>query len=327
MRRRLVVAGALAAVAAPAVAVAQPPPGPLRVAVLSESTAAARRANWKQLTDRLAELGYVPGRNLSIEARYADDVPARLPGLAAQLVAWKPDVLIAVSTTGALAAKGATTTIPIVFIGPADPVGSGLVANLGRPDANVTGLSPMQAEIGAKWIEILRELAPGLERAAYLTDTGNPGEMLVADQLKARASALGASVQVYDGVRPGALDRAFASIASSRQEGLAVGLTAALLPHRDRIVRFAAEGRRPAVYARRDYPDAGGLLSYGADPGPLYRRAADYVDRLARGAKPADLPVERPNVVKLVVNQRAAREQGIAIPRAILVAADEVLDR
>ena len=324
-RRRFTLCGILL-VSVPAIVTAQPAPRSPRVAILTESTEVARHASVKLFVDRLAQLGYVQGTNLSIETRHAGGVPSRLPALAAELVAWKPDVIVAVTTPAAIAAKNATSSIPVVFVGPADPVGSGLVANLGRPEGNVTGLSPMQAEIGGKWIEILRDLVPHLKRAAYLTDTGNSGEMLVFDQLKARASSLGIGVQVFDGIQPGALERSLATIAAERYDGMVVALTLALLPHRDRIVGFAAQRRLPAVYARREYPDAGGLLSYGADTAALFRRAADYVHRIAQGTKPADLPVERPTLVELVVNQRAARAQGIKVPQSILVSADDVIE-
>jgi putative ABC transport system substrate-binding protein len=234
-------------------------------------------------------------------------------------------VIVAVSTPAAVAAKNATSTIPIVFVGPADPVASGLVPNLARPGGNVTGFSPMQAEIGAKWIEILRAFAPKLKRAAYLTDTGNPGEMRVFEMLRERAAAMGATVTVYDAVQPGALDRAFGAIVRDRNEGLAVALTAAMLPHRDRIVAFAADRKLPAVYARREYADAGGIVSYGADSTPLYAKTAEYVHRIATGTRPGDLPVERPMAVRTVVNRRAARAQGIALPPSILALADETI--
>ena len=318
--------GGAALLAAPRLASAQSPDRALRLAILSEATEATRRQGWKTLFGRLAELGYVEGRNLAVESRHANGDPSKLPGLAAELVAWRPDVIVAVTTPAALAAKNATTTIPVVFVGPADPVGSGLVPNLGRPGGNVTGFSPMQAEIGGKWIELLREIAPDLKRAAYLTDTGNGGEMLVFEQIRLRATSLGVDVHVFDGIAPGALDRSFDAIAGGRFDGLMVALTQALLPHRDRIVAFASQRRLPAVYARREYPDAGGLLSYGADTAPLFRRAADYVDRIARGAHPGDLPVERPMHVTMVVNQRAARAQGIRIPPSILVGADDVIE-
>lgn len=324
-RRRLVLGGAAIA-AAPRLASAQSADRALRLAILSEANEATRRQGWKTLFGRLAELGYVEGRNLAVESRHANGDPSKLPGLAAGLVAWRPDVIVAVTTPAALAAKNATTTIPVVFVGPADPVGSGLVPTLGRPGGNVTGFSPMQAEIGGKWIELLRELAPGLKRAAYLTDTGNGGEMLVFEQIRLRATSLRVDVQVFDGIAPGALDRSFDAIAGGRFDGLMVALTQALLPHRDRIVAFASRTPLPAIYARREYPDAGGLISYGADTIPLFARAAEYVQRIAQGAKPADLPVERPTYVRMVVNQRTARAQGFRIPQSVLVGADEVID-
>ena len=324
-RRKFALCGLLL-LTLPGVATAQPANRPLRVAILTESTEAARRGPEKLFRDRLAQLGYVEGRNLVIERRYAEGVTARLPALAAELVAWNPDVIVAVTTPAAIAAKNATSTLPVVFVGPADPVGSGIVTNLARPGGNVTGFSPMQAEIGGKWIELLRELVPQAKRAAYLTDTGNSGEMLVYEQLRSRASALGAVVEVFDGVQPGNLERSFAAIRSGRFDGLVVALTLALLPHRDRILRFAEQSRLPAIYARREYPDAGGLLSYGADTARLFERTADYVHRIAQGARPGDLPVERPTLVTMVVNQRTARALGLRVPQSILVAADQVID-
>ncbi|MFI4925644.1 MAG: ABC transporter substrate-binding protein [Vicinamibacteria bacterium] len=323
--RRRVLMSVAALACAPRGIAAQAPPRLLRVAILSESTETARRNLWALFRERLAQLGYVEGRTLALDWRHADDMPDYLPKLAAELVAKKPDVIVAVSTPAAVAAKQATSTIPIVFVGPADPVGSGLVPNLARPGGNVTGFSPMQAEIGAKWIELLRAIDPKLQRAAYLTDTGNGGEMRVFASLRERAAALGATVTVYDAVQPGALDRAFEAIVRDRNQGLAVGLTAAMLAHSDRIVKFAEERKLPAVYARRDYPDAGGLMSYGADSAPLYAKTADYVHRIATGTKPGDLPVERPMAVRMVVNRRAAKAQGITLPPTILVAADETI--
>jgi len=322
-RRALVFAAALAC--APRLAAAQSPPRLLRVAILSESTETARRNLWALFRERLAQLGYVEGRTLVIEWRHADDMPGYLPKLADELVTWKPDVIVAVSTPAAVAAKHATATIPIVFIGPTDPVGSGLVPNLARPGGNATGFSPMQGDIGPKWLELLRALSPRLQRAAYLTDAGNPGEIRVLELMRGRATALGATVQVYDAVQPGALDRAFEAIVHDRVDGLAVGITAAMLPYRDRIVAFASERKLPAVYARREYVDAGGLMSYGADTAPQYAKAADYVHRIATGTKPGDLPVERPTTIRMVVNRRAAKAQGIALPPSILAVADEVI--
>jgi putative ABC transport system substrate-binding protein len=324
--RRRALLGAAALAFAPRVVFAQASPRVLRVAILSESTEAARRPMWALFRERLAQLGYVEGRTLALESGHANDDPARLPAIAADLVARRPDVIVVASTSASIAAKNATTTIPIVFVGPADPVASGLVSNLARPGANVTGFSPMQAEIGAKWIELLRAIAPKLQRAAYLTDTGNAGEMRVFETLRERAKALGASVTVYEGVRAEALEGSLEAIPRDRNEGLAVALTPAMLPHVERIVRFAAERKLPAVYARREYVAAGGLMYYGPDPGPLYTKAADYVHKIATGTRPGDLPVERALAVKSAVNLRAAKAQGLVLPPSILVAADETID-
>lgn len=323
--RRRVLMSVAALACAPRTIVAQAPPRLLRVAILSESTETARRNLWALFRERLAQLGYVEGKTLALDWRHGDDMAEMLPKLAETIVKAHPDVIVAVSTPAAVAAKKATSTIPIVFIGPSDPVGSGLVDNLARPGGNVTGFSPMQGEIGPKWIELLRSVAPGLKRAAYLTDAGNDGEVRVFEALRTRAAAIGVTAQIYDTVQSGALDRAFESIVRDRQEGLAVGITAAMLPHRDRIVRFAADRKLPTVYGRREYADAGGLMSYGADSTPLYAKAADYVVKIATGTRAGDLPVERPSAIKLVVNKHAASAQGIVLPQSILVAADEVI--
>jgi putative ABC transport system substrate-binding protein len=323
-RRRVLISVAALACAPRGIA-AQSPPRLLRVAILSESTETARRGLWALFRERLEQLGYVEGRTLVLDWRHADDMAEYLPKLAADIVKTKPDVIVAVSTPAATAAKNATATIPIVFIGPSDPVASGLVPNLARPGGNVTGFSPMQGEIGPKWLELLRALSPRLQRAAYLTDTGNPGEIRVFELMRERAAALGITVQVHDAVQPGALDRAFDAMAKDRVEGMAVAITAAMLPFRDRIVRFANERKLPTVYGRREYVDAGGLISYGADSAPLYAKAADYVHKIATGTKPGDLPVERPSAIRMVVDRRAAKAQGIALPPSILAAADETI--
>jgi len=275
---------------------------------------------------RLRELGYTEGKNLVIETRYARGVTEQLPVLAAELVALKPDILVTVSTPATRAAIKATSSIPIVFAGVADPVGAGLIASLARPGGNATGYSMISTELGAKWIELLREIAPGAKRVAYLTNTGSGGAVLAFKRLQEEARKLGVTVQMLAGQDPARLKQSLDAIVRERYAGLIVASSGSLLDHRDQIVRFAAQHKLPAVYARREYVAAGGLLSYGADTTALIQRAADYVDRIARGAKPSEMPVERPSAVRLVLNAKTSRALGMPIPSSIRSRADEVID-
>jgi putative ABC transport system substrate-binding protein len=252
--------------------------------------------------------------------------PERVPALARELVALSPDVIVAVTTTAALAAKKATDRIPIVAIGPADPVKSGLIASFARPGGNVTGVSPNQSEIAGKWLDLVREIVPGAKSLAYLTDRGNPGEMLVYGELEQRARRIGLAVNALDGRTSGAIAEAFAAIARERADALVVATTAALVPHRQQIVDGAARARLPAVYARREYVEAGGLLSYGTEPETVFSRAADYVDRIVKGAAPSELPFEMASTFTLIVNAVTARTQGVSVPQSLLARADRVIE-
>ena len=298
---------------------------PARVATLDDAPEAARAPLWATFRKRLTELGYADGTEIIFEQRWAGGNLEKLPNLAAELVALNPDIIVTVTTTAALAVQKATSRIPIVAIGPADPVKSGLVASLGRPGGNVTGLSPNQAEIAGKWLEIVREIVPRAKSLAYLTDRGNPGEMLVFRELEGRARRLGLEVQAMDGLTKGNVEHAFASIERDRVDALIVATTASLLGQRQQIVESAARLRLPAVYARKEYPEEGGLLSYGTDAGPLFSRAAEYVDRILKGAYPSELPFEMASTFTLVVNMKTARALGVTIPQSVLVRADQVI--
>jgi putative ABC transport system substrate-binding protein len=300
--------------------------GPARVAILDEAQEATRAQLWAAFRNRLRELGYVEGRDVLLDARFAGGDPDRLPLLAAELVAGKPDVLVVVTTTVAVAAKKATSTIPIVALGPADPVKSGLVASLARPGGNLTGLAPNQGEIAGKWLELVRALRPDAKTLVYLTDTANPGEMLVYRDLEQRARSLGLESRALDGINAANVDQALASMQTRRTDALVVATTASLLTQRRQIVDGAARLRIPAVYARQEYPEAGGLISYGADAHALFARAADYVSRILRGTPPAELPFEMASTFRLVLNLRTARALGLAIPRAVRIRADEVIE-
>lgn len=303
----------------------KPRDAPARVAILDDANEATRERLWAALRGGLRHLGYVDGRDVVFTARFAGGDPDRLRALAAETVAERPDVIATVTTTVALAVRKATSTIPIVAIGPADPVKSGLVASLARPGGNLTGLSPNQGEIAGKWLELLRELVPGARTLVYLTDTGNPGEMLVYRDLEQKARAMGMTSRVEDGTTRPNVDRALSSMQPARPDGLVVATTAVLLTQKREIVDGARRLRIPAIYARQEYPEAGGLVSYGADSLALFARAADYVDRILRGTPPSELPFETASTFRMVLNLAAARDIGLAIPHAVRVRADEVI--
>lgn len=298
---------------------------PARIAMLDDAHEGGRANLWAIFRKRLQELGYAEGKNFLIEPRWSRGEGARLPALAAELVALKPDVIVTAGTPPALAAKQATSSIPIVALGVADPVGSGLVTSLARPDGNITGITNFGRDMAGKWLELVREIAPTASSLALLTDTDNKASMLIFRELQARARPLGIAVQVFDGRNRSNVERAFGAIARERMDGLIVSAAGALLEQRRQIIETAAHQRIPAVYGRTAYVDAGGLLSYGADLGPLWTRAADYVHRILQGTKPAELPIEQASTFKLVLNFKTAKALGLKIPQSILVRADVVI--
>jgi putative tryptophan/tyrosine transport system substrate-binding protein len=264
----------------------------------------------------LRDLGYVEGRTVVIEYREAGGRLERLPALADELVALKVDVIVALTTPAALAAKQATRTLPIVFFGGSDPVTSGLVTSLARPGGNVTGLSGLAPEVVGKCLELLREAVPGLSRVGILWQPGAVGERTEADVRKGAevaARALGLRLQIVEARGSADIDRAFSQLTTSRAGGLAVWSSAMFAHERGRLVALAAKNRLPAVYTLREFVDAGGLMSYGHSQADLNRRAATYVDKILKGAKPADLPVEQPSKFDLVINLKAAKALGLTI--------------
>jgi len=272
--------------------------------------------------------GYVEGRNVVIELRDAEGKPERFPALVAELVALKVDVIVTTSTTGTLAAKQATATVPIVFAVAADPVSDGLVASLARPGGNVTGSSLLYPELVGKCLEQLKQAAPGVTRVAVLWQPGGRGERTDRDMVKAAegtARALGVSVQVVEAQAPTDLERAFLDMTRAHADALTVLTSATLLGQRSRLVELAARSRLPTVYPWREAVDAGGLMSYGPVLADNYRRAATYVDKILKGAKPGDLPVEQPTKFELAFNLKTAKSLGLTIPQSVLARADEVI--
>ncbi len=276
----------------------------------------------------LRDLGYVEGRNLVIEYRDAEGKSERLPALATELVALKVDVILASGTPAALATKQATRTLPIVFTATADPVTSRLVTSLAQPGGNVTGLSVLAPELVGKCLEQLKQAVPGVGRVAVLWQPGGLGERTEKDMLKeadVAARALGVRPQFVAVRGPHELDRAFSDMTRGRAGALAVLPSSMHFGERRRLVDLAAKNRLPAVYPWREVADAGGLMSYGPNLPDLSRRAATYVDKILKGAKPGDLPVEQPTKFELIINLKTAKALGLTIPPALLGRADEIV--
>jgi putative tryptophan/tyrosine transport system substrate-binding protein len=277
----------------------------------------------------LSDLGYVEGRNLVIEYRDAAGKFERLSALAIELVALKVDVIVAGGTAQALAAKHATSTLPIVFAQASDPVMDGLVASIARPGGNTTGLSNLAPELVGKCMEQLREAVPGVSRVAVLWQPGALGESTEKDQRKGTevaARALGVRLQFVEARGPTDFDRAFSEMVQARAGALTVLSSAMFSIERRRLVALAAKNRLPAVYPWKEFVDAGGLMSYGPSFPDLYRRAATYVDKILKGAKPADLPVEQPTKFELVINLKTAKALGLTIPQTVILQADQVIE-
>jgi putative ABC transport system substrate-binding protein len=277
----------------------------------------------------LRDLGYVEGRDVVIEYRDAEGKPERLAALAAELVALNVDVIVAPGTLAALAAKRATATTPIVVSTIGDPVTDGLIKSLARPGGNVTGLSNLTGDLIGKCMQLLKEAVPGAARVAVLTHPGSATAKTDKDyatRAQAAGRSLGFVVQLIDAGRPVDLDRAFAEMTRWRANALVVMPYATLLQERTRVVALAAKQRLPAVYAYRENVVAGGLMSYGADLADQFRRSAAYVDRILRGAKPGDLPIEQPTKFELVINLKTAKALGLTIPPSVLGRADQVIE-
>ena len=278
----------------------------------------------------LRELGYIEDRNILIEYRWTEGKPERFPVLAAELVALKVDIIVtAGGTLAALAAKQATTTLPIVFTVVGDPIAEGLVVSLPRPGSNVTGLSNVTTELVGKWLDLLKQLVPGVSLVAVLLKPDSIPEAAKEVRLKeiaVSARALGVQVQVVEARGPVEFDRAFSEMSAKGAGALVVLSTPAFDYERHRIVDLAAKNRLPTVYASRNYVDSGGLMSYGPNFADLHRRAATYVDKILKGAKPSDLPVEQPTKFELLINLKTAKALGLDVPPTLLTRADEVIE-
>jgi putative ABC transport system substrate-binding protein len=313
--------------AAPFAAEAQQAAKVARIGYLTTNLAANLHLR-EAFLEGLRDLGYGEGRNVVIEYRSAEGKLERFPALAAELVALKVDVIVAANTRAALAAKQATRTLPIVFSTAVDPVTSGLVTSLARPGGNVTGLSNLAPELVGKCLELLKQAVPGVSRVAVLWQPGGYGERTEKDMLKeaeVAARALGVRLQFVEARGPENFDRAFSDMTRARANALTVLTSVIFVSERRRLVDLAAKNRLPAVYPGREFVDAGGLMAYGSDLADLNRRAATYVDKILKGAKPGDLPVEQPTKFELVINLKTAKALGLTIPPSVLGRADEVI--
>jgi putative ABC transport system substrate-binding protein len=274
---------------------------------------------------RLRELAWVDGRNVAIEYRWAEGRPEHVSEIAAEFVRIRVDVIVTVGTPPTLAAKQATAIIPIVFASVSDPVGTGLVESLARPGGNVTGLSSQQVDIAGKRLELLREVVPNLRRLAILANVGNPSVVLDMGEAQAAARKLGLEVTTSEIRRAEDIAPAFDAL-KARADALYICTDPLVNTHRIRFNTLALAARLPTIHALREYVEAGGLMSYGPNVPDLLRRAADYVDKILRGAKPSDIPVEQPTKFDLVINLTTAKALGLKIPESFLLRADEVIE-
>ena len=295
----------------------------LGVLVLGEHVTTMNKA----LLDGLRNHGWIDGRNLIIEYRYAQS-PDRLPASAAELVALSPDLLLAGNPQTALALKSVTASIPIVFVSVADPVGLGLVQSLSRPGGNITGLATfVPGNFTGKGIETLREMVPAASKIAILVNPGNPiHRLIVAEELTQTARNLGVALPIVEATTAEELDIAFASAATQHADAISVFGDALTLRNAARITALAAKHRLPAGYLGRQYVTDGGLISYGPDFPDLFFRAGGYVDKILKGTKPSDLPVEQPTKFELVINMKTAKALGLTVPTPLLLRADEVIE-
>jgi putative ABC transport system substrate-binding protein len=278
------------------------------------------------VNESFRELGYVEGKNLTFERRYAEDRLDRLPGLAAELVSLKVDVIMAAGTLAPLAAKRATSTIPIVMMSAGDRVGSGLVAGLAQPGANITGMSLMAPDLGGKRLQLLKELLPEISRVAVLWNAANPYSALVFKESVGAARTLGVELQSLEIREPPDLDAALEAATGRHADALVAVEDPLTSDLRKKVAEFAIDHRLPTISGLRVFADSGALMSYGADLADIIRRSVVYVDKILKGAKPSDLPVEQPTKFELVINLKTAKLLGLTVPPLLLARADEIIE-
>jgi putative ABC transport system substrate-binding protein len=299
---------------------------PVLIGIFNAASAASTKPHYEAFFGAMRQFGYVEGRNVRYEYRFADGFLDRLPALAAELVKLNPTVIVSAPVPANLAVHKATSTIPIVMASGADPVGFGLVKSLARPGGNVTGLTNFAEELASKQLDLVRELLPRLSRVAALVNVTNPLHVPQWRETQAAAARASLTLVPFEFHSPDDFEPAFALFVRERADALMVPPDTTFTSHRVRIAELAAKARLPTIYFARQSVEAGGLMSYGPNPVENYRRAATFVDKILKGAKPADLPIERPTKIDLVINLKTAKALGLEIPPLLLARADEVIE-
>jgi putative tryptophan/tyrosine transport system substrate-binding protein len=325
MNRRAFLTGLGAVLAAPLAVEGQPPTKPVRVGVLSGGPAMPN-PGVDAFREALAALGWVEGRNIMLDVRFADGKVDRLPALAAELVRLQPHVIVAASSTVAQAAHEATARIPIVMVGVGDPIGLGFARSLRAPGGNMTGLASLLPELSSKSLQLLRELVPGLTRVAVLMNPSNPLHEPSLRETEAAAATLGIQVIPMRAREPGELAGAFAAMVKAHASAVEIYGDAMFVRQRIRIAELALSSRLPAMCRLRTEVEAGALVAYGPDYVDLYRRAAGFVDRILKGVRPDELPIEQPTRVELILNLKTAKALGLTIPPSLLLRAAQVIE-
>jgi putative ABC transport system substrate-binding protein len=297
-----------------------------RIGFLASSSAERDTSRLAAFRQGLRELGYLEGQNIAIDQRYASGRYEDLPKLAAELIRLKVDVLVTEGTPAARAAKTATSTIPVVMGNAGDPVGTGLVSSLARPGGNVTGLSDFSFDLVTKRLELLKMADPAISHVAVLLNPLNSTNLLELKKLQSAAPALGVTLLAFEVRRADDIDRAYDAMTRQRRGAVLLAGDAIFGLHRERIVALAANHRLPTLYPARHHVDSGGLMSYATNFDDLFHRAATYVDKVLKGAKPADLPIEQPTKFELIINQKTAKALGLKIPPSLLLQADQVIE-
>ena len=297
-----------------------------RIGFMGNSTAALEANLVGAFREGLREHGYEEGRNIVIEYRWADGKYERFPALVAELIAANVEVIVTAGTPAALAMKKATTTVPLVMVAVGDPVGTGLVPSLARPGANLTGLSSVAPDLEGKRLQLLREVVPALSHVAMFINSLNPSHVSSMRQARAAAQTMGIKLQLHDIRKSEDLDDAFAAIRKERPDAVLILADRVFLHNRERMIDFTKEQRLPNVNAYKELVEVGGLMSYGPSYEDMHKRAAIYVDKILKGAKPADLPIEQPSKFTFIVNLKAAKALGVTVPSQLLGLADELID-
>ena len=328
-RREFITVAGSAALGWPLVVHAQHPAKVYRIGLLGGSAPSEQEASarlWDSFFQALGELGYIEGQNIVVEGRWYGEQTERLPTLAAELVQLKVDVIVAGAAPAPEAAQRATSTVPIVMASHPDPVGSGLVASLARPGTNVTGLSNVAAELVSKQLQLLKEVVPGISRVAVLWNPTVATQRLALQRMEAAAQSLGLQLQLLEARAPTDFVNAFSTMTRGRAGAVITLSSSMFFAERSRLAELAVQSRLPSMYTVREYAQAGGLITYGPDIRDNWRRAASYVDKILKGAKPADLPVEQPTKFELIVNLKTAKALSLTLPPTLLARADEIIE-